>query len=329
MRKTLALLVAVLFVSRAFAGDASILGRGYLSLMTVPVYYWYTGEFDENGDYNKLEDGELSTNYASLGLAASYSPLDWIGLSALWVPGVTLASKVDVDLGTSEANIAGISNLSLGAAFQLVGPKAPINSERFRFTIAPGIKIPIKNVDFEDQYENFLSGDDVTVVNLDKRLIGYTAKVSLDYVISAKWFVDLTAKGTVYPGKLGYKDFSFANYGMYQYKKAFGIDENPDMTYGSEFAAEIDPHFSTFLGLSAILSANCPLSFEYVGDTTVDGESQDDANWLLSAIPGVSVVFIKTPVPLVAALNYGQPLAGHKVAASHTLFAYLGVVLKL
>jgi len=331
MKKTLLLLAAVLFVSPAFAGDASVLGRGFLSLMTVPVYYWYSGEYDEDGEYRDLGDGELSTNYASLGLAASYSPLDWVGISALWVPGVTLASEVDVDLGsTSGADIAGISNLSLGAAFQLIGSKAPINSERFRFTLTPGVKIPINNVDFEEQYENYLAGDDVTVVNLDKRVIGLTGKASLDYVISAKWFVDLTVKGAYYPGKVDYKDYSFANYGTYKYKKLlFGVDDNPEMTYGSEFAVEIDPHFSTFLGLNAIFSLNCPLAFEYVGDTTMDGESQDDANWLLSAIPGVSVVFIKTPVPLVVALNYGQPLAGSKVAASHTLFAYLGVVLKL
>lgn len=197
-----------------FADSAELLPAGVFRFRIAPIFNFANGAFDEDGTYRKYGEGEGSSKAYATGLALEYGVLNWLSLAAQWTPGWVAWSDVDQDLGTgSTVNANGVSDLFAGVALQIVGENAPVKSEYFRFTLAPGAKIPLPGADALDQYEKWKKGEAVTAANPDKHALGVGGRAYLDYIpgiLDKRLVFNLYGELIGYPLKSKVRNYSIA-----------------------------------------------------------------------------------------------------------------------
>ena len=314
MRKALVML-AVFMVALAlpiFADDALVLPVGVLRTYITGAYGFGDKNYDADG---KSQDGYVAGAVDSkltainLGAAVEFGLTDWISPGVQWAPGYNVSSKIDGTGAPFDLNANGSYDLKVGAKFQIVGPKSPVQSEKIRFALTPGVKIPIGGVDWEKQVENMAAGDAVTYMDPAKHAWAFGAQASADYVINEKFFVNLFMEYMKY---LERKDAasSFPEY--------MGLGETFSYDYGYSLTIEAEPHFGTKLG-AGNFSAGLPLTYETWPDTKVNGTSSDNKGYSFSVSPSVSYFFLLGPLPFEAKLGYTLPLAGENTSATNTI----------
>lgn len=321
----------VLNLGAAFADDAKVLPGGVLRITTAPAYVFTTGGYDLDGKYTAAEAGEGKVSLFNLGFALEYGVNDFVTAALQWAPGVTLASSLDMEnpfiinapseTSESEFNVNGLMDLFLGAKIQIVGSKAPVMSELFRFAVAPGVKIPLPGVDFDAQAENISSGDPVTLTESDKHAFGFGARVYGDYVVNSNFFLNLFAEFISYTEKEG---------------AVLGLPFAPDMSalpevtytavdgvkvgYGYDLKLEVEASYSTALGEGLNLSVGLPLTYTASPNLKVEGEEvEDTASSTVKMGPSLSAFFMSSPVPFELKLAYSFPLAGVNSTASQAI----------
>ncbi|MDR2444744.1 MAG: hypothetical protein LBD44_02240 [Spirochaetaceae bacterium] len=216
MKKTVSIALLFLTVGAAalFAESAELLPAGLFRFRIAPIFNFANGGFDEDGKYHEYEKGGGATKVYGTGFALEYGVLNWLSLALQWTPGWVAWSDVDQDLGNdSTVNANGVSDLFAGVAVQIVGQTAPVKSELFRFTVAPGIKIPFPGADALDQFENWKNNEAVTAANPDKHSLGLGGRAYFDYVpgiLNKHLVLNLYSEFIGYPVKSKVKDYSVA-----------------------------------------------------------------------------------------------------------------------
>jgi hypothetical protein len=185
MKKSISIALVLLTAGAAalFADSAELLPAGVFRFRIVPIFNFAQGAFDEDGEYHEYGEGEGASKAYSTGLSLEYGVLNWLSLAVQWTPGWVAWSEADQDLGNdSTVNANGVTDLFAGVAVQIVGQQAPVKSELFRFTLAPGLKIPFPGADALDEYKDWKKNEAVTAANPDKHSLGVGGRAYLDFI---------------------------------------------------------------------------------------------------------------------------------------------------
>jgi opacity protein-like surface antigen len=315
MRKLLlvTLLLAVLSAA-VFADDATtmpvMVGRVYV----VPTYAFANSEFDGDWKSNKLPAGGGALKAFVLNFAAEYGINDWITAAVQWGPGWGVWS--DLDTGTSQkVNVNGVYDLFAGAKFQIVGAKAPVQNETFRFAVAPGVKIPLPGKDFTKEFTKAMAGEDFTAIDPDRHAWGFGARVYFDFVINEYFFINAYNESIFYP--LAADVGSIATIGPSQ----------TEAKYGYELTFEVEPHFERSIAEGVTFKAGLPLTYtmtpeiksrvKALGGAWTAAPNSNTA--VFSVGPNVGIFLTKTPVPLEFSAKYVLPIIGQNAAAQHSI----------
>lgn len=294
----------------AFADDASVLPAGVGRFYVTNTYAFANSSFDVDGNLNDIPAGGGAIKVYNLGLALEYGVTDWISAAIQWAPGVNLWTDRDATAGPflSETNLAGMADIFAGAKLLIVGEKAPVQNSMFRFAIAPGVKIPLPGTDMEEQYQNILAGDPVTVAQADKHLFALGARAYFDYIINKMFFMNLYSEFTYYPLEGDVKDTSPSSYAS-----------TATIAYGYQLVLEAEPHFDYMLD-GAKLSAGLPVTYVMTPNYKInDAEVADSGTSVLKIAPSVSALLTKTPLPLEFKLGYSLPIMGTNTMAVNSV----------
>jgi hypothetical protein len=315
---------ALLFFSRRrsiplFADDALVLPAGVLRAYVVPAYAWADKQYDNDGKAKDIEIVPGTTDKVSLfnlGFAAEYGVTDWLTAAVQWTPGWYAWSdiKTSPSLGQN-FNINGVDDLFAGAKIQIVGEKGLVANKDFRFAVAPGIKIPLPDVDWKQQQKNLAAGDDATVYSLGKHALGLGVRGFFDYVIDEMFFVNF------------YTEYIY----LFE-RKNVAVSPSllkQDINYGYELTLELEPHFQYAIADGIRVGAGLPLTYTTTPKVKYDGIAADDTDTtLLSLRPNVSVSFMKTFIPIEAKLQFALPLMGKNSALMNAIDLELRAYLK-
>jgi len=301
MRKLLVFLLLAAIAIPIFADDALVLPAGVLRLYVVPVYAMADKMYDNDGKAQDISFGPSVTakfSIFNLGFAAEYGVTDWMSAALQWTPGWYAWSQVKTTpSSTANYNVNGFDDLFAGAKIQIVGEKGLVENKQFRFAVAPGIKIPLPDVDWEQQQKDFFTGKDATVTSLGKHALGIGARGYFDYVIDEMFFVNL------------YTEYIY----LFERKnvEADLSATKMDINWGYELTFEIEPHFQAMIADGIQFGAGLPLTYKATPDEKINGVDQTDTNTMLLSIrPNVSVFFLKSPIPIEAKLQYSLPIMG-------------------
>jgi hypothetical protein len=342
----------VLAVSGAFTEEAKVMPKQVGRFYVAPTLAFASGDFNEDGEYEAYGSGEGSLQAFNLGFVLEYGINDWVSGAVQWAPGATVWSDVDTKVGASDdINANGLADLFLGAKVQFVGEKAPLKSSLFRFSIAPGVKVPMLGPNYGDQYGNVAKGDPVTAANQDKHVLGVGFRSYFDYLINDRFTVNLYCEFLGYPLKGGMKSA-----GLEEYMVASGIDSFQaqlpalaqylsygDVDYGYELTFEVEAAYSFPLAQGITFTAGLPLNYKtspgkkydiQIDDMLINNPipaisgpandlaaaSEDEgATGIFSIKPQVTVFFTNFKLPTEFRLTYTAPLAGLRQRATHSV----------
>ncbi|AEJ18900.1 hypothetical protein [Gracilinema caldarium] len=320
MRKIITLVIIALFItgSMVFASDALVLPAHVGRVYVTNSYAFANGAYDQDGKYESYESGEGAFKAYNLGFALEYGVNDWISAAIQWAPGWNLWS--DMDMPSLDANINGVYDIFVGAKIQILGEKAPVQDSRFRFAVAPGVKIPLPATDMEEQFKNAMKGDAVTVANLDKHLFAVGGRLYFDYIINKLFFANLYSELVYYPteGKVSESSLSLYN------------PTKDKINYGYKLTLEAEPHFETLIDQGLKMSAGLPITYITTPDVKIDGDKvKDTATASLTLGPNASIFFLNTLLPVELQLGYTFPVYGKNTSATQALTLQAKVYFKL
>ena len=320
--------------SALFADDAKVMpkfvGRFYL----VPTFSFANGEYDNDGKYQSFGG---TAKVFNLGAALEFGITDWITGAVQWTPGWTAYSDISpaapagvqslMPLLTNGAlagtdknfkgdlTVNGVADLFVGAKIQIVGEKAPVQTGMFRFSVAPGLTIPLPGPDFSDEANNAMKDDTAAFASMDKHVLGLGGRVYFDYIINEHFFINLYNETLVYPikQKLDKDGPNLALLRKTVLQTAQDVVDSPmplpvpgeiamamatdltnkldgDVNYKYRLTFELEPQFSTPFGGGAFsFSAGLPLHYVYnpAPDYTVNGldDLLGGLSQLMGAVP--------------------------------------------
>ena len=247
---------------------------------------------------------------------------------------------------TSDVNTNGVADLFVGAKFQLMGERAPVQTSMFRAAIAPGVIIPLPSPKFADQVENLVNNRKATVQNMDNHALGVGGRVYFDWIINEYFFLNLYNETLFYPVK---QDLDKAGINLSALKGQFANtpfasvanNVSGEVNYKYRLTFEIEPVFTTSLAEGISFSAGLPVNYRYIPayDYSIKGLEElaalpigttaselrarviltgtHEAQQILTLKPNVSVFITKTPLPLEFKLTYSLPIWGKNVPVRH------------
>jgi hypothetical protein len=205
MKKILLFTLALLLAAGAvFGDDAKTMPKMIGRLWLAPTFAFGPGGYNRGADYKSYGSGAGALKMFNLGFALEYGIIDWITAAVQWAPGYTVWSDVDQSLtllggSGNTVNADGAADLFVGAKVQIAGETAPLKTERFRFAVAPGVKIPLPGQDFVKQFANVSAGNTVTAANVDTHVFGAGVRVYFDYIFNEHFFINLYNETILYP----------------------------------------------------------------------------------------------------------------------------------
>jgi hypothetical protein len=328
-------LVLTLAAGAVFGDDAKAMPKMVGRLWIAPTFAFAPGAYDTDGNYKGYGSGEGAVKFFNLGFALEYGVIDWITAAIQWAPGVNVWSDVDMSAlkgNGSSVNVNGVADLFVGAKVQIAGEKAPVKTDRLRFAIGPGVKIPFPDPNYENQYANFQSGGAVTASNLDKHVFGAGARLYFDYIFNEHFFINLYNETIFYPIKGDVEKSGYSGYATLAGYRAMDPNLEAEVNYGYDLTFELEPVFSTPLGSGITFTAGLPVNYKFVpaknysvssGNPVVKGMVEDalsnDPSHMVKVKPNVSFFFTNWFLPTDIGLTYAIPVWGKAEMARHEI----------
>jgi len=214
MKKLLILVVLLVLVLPVFADDALVLPQGVLRISIAPSYGFANKTWDKDGEAQDIIPNPLFTTnksdgiqYFNLGIALEYGVNDWITAAIQWTPGWNLWSTMGFDkqlippstyLYFDQGVLGSFADLFAGAKIQIVGKKAPVVNNTMRFSIAPGVKIPMPG-DSKPTPTDLVKDETHVLKEIDNHLWGLGGRLYFDYNVTPEFFVNLYSEFIYYP----------------------------------------------------------------------------------------------------------------------------------
>ena len=174
----------ITMIGTTFAEEAALVPGNTLRASLVPSFGFQIDNWEWEGVSTE------SVMFAGVGLGLEYGPADWVNFQLFWVPGFNVYSEIP---GGKYGNM---TDLFLGFKIGLWGKEALIESEKIRFSFAPGIKIPLAGFNTVDKAD--------TVREPDQHLWGSVLRLYFDYIINQYFFINVYLEGIYYPKQWTY-----------------------------------------------------------------------------------------------------------------------------
>jgi hypothetical protein len=320
MKKALLVLLLAALAFPVFSDDALVLPKGVLRTTIAPNYGFGNTAWNKDGETSDISDDGIS--FFNLGLALEYGINDWVTAAVQWAPGWNIMS--DYGSSASDAKLGTFFDVFVGAKFQIVGPKAPVQRTDMRFAVAPGIKVPMPAANAEDELDNLFAGDEFIIGEADKHAFGLGARLYFDYIVNPVFFINLFSEFIYYLEKtdeqaIAPTGVAMPPYAVYEY----------DIEYGFDWIIELEPQFGMPVADGLILKGGLPLTYKMTPDIKINGNKVDDSgSTMFSVGPNVALFFTKTAVPFELKLQYKLPLFGTNTNAVHNIALQGKVYLK-
>ena len=323
MKKLIALsLLLAALGSMAFADTAEVLpamvGRVYL----IPSFTHMPGGWDHKGNYSRGN----TIDVFNLGLAVEFGILDWLSAAIQWAPGWTPWS----DVGGGTVNTNGLADMFVGAKALILGEKAPVENDMFRFAVSLGILVPLPGPDFTKELTNAVAGKDATLASMDKHVFAFGGRLDFDWLITENFTLNLHNETRIYPIK---QDFKHAGPELAGATTTFG---NGKVNYKYQLSFELEPAYSMPLADGVYFSAGLPITYTLNPAPTYSDYTEPapgawaagfeagypglfKSGYKLAVNPGIGIFVTTTPLPLEFKINYSLPVTGSNTKAAHTL----------
>lgn len=370
MKKILAILLLATFVAPVFADDANVLPAGVLRVYGVPTLSLVNGVWDEDGELtsNKGNGGDNQPDdpIFALGGAAEYGITDQISLGLQWTPVYQFLTAADAADnpgleaigGDGDVLTGGIDAVDVGAEIQVLGQQGYVLNEVMRFSVTPGIGVPMPTRDWAAEGEAAVDGDDYvgpSAENLTRFAAG--ALVNFDYFVTPEFYVNVFAEPRYRFGRtVDYSDF-YNEVGRAVFNASapsLATEDDPydkyETEYGSDLQLETGIDFNYALPVSETLRLDfgLPAVFQLVtpreDTTTIEISSEaetinqtlesfgqdvafqsaeiktepDDPSYTLYVNPSVGAFITALPVPLEFVGEYRIPVLGQNATAVQT-----------
>ncbi|MCL2763482.1 MAG: hypothetical protein FWD36_09840 [Treponema sp.] len=372
MKKILSLCLVLLFLSPVlFADDAKTMPGKVGRLYLAPSMTFVPGQYDEKAKRSDYEAGTLKI--FNLGFALEYGFNDWITGAAQWAPGITVASDIKPALKEKgmdpkgDINTNGTADLFLGVKFQLISwtnetpqkEKTVSTHDNIRFSVAPGIKIPLGGPDFEEEAKNMGKDEDATFGSMDKHALAMGGRFYLDFMLSKNFFINLYNETIFYPVK---QDLNKAGPEFYAIKGAIAPGMGPaaatvmaaegEIDYKLDMTWEVEPNYTFHPGDGVSLAVGLPLKYtfspppEFSVETKLSGPAKagvekaiidnleaqfgkQNGTHTLGLNPSATAFFYKLPMPLEFKAQYNIPLWARSEKAKHTFALQIRAYFKI
>ena len=310
MKKILILLLLIAVASIAFTDDALVLPKGVLRVYVTGAYGFATSTFDQDAKKQDISGTNEGYKFINLGGAFEFGVTDWISAAVQWAPGWNIWSEFDNPTFLLDANarINGPFDIFAGAKIQVLGKKGLMPNEMIRLAFAPGVKIALPDPNWQEQANNRASGDPWKAQSVDKHAWGIGARAYFDYVLNEMIYLNLYSE-FIYYLKKDYNDTDL--YGP------FGTDA--EFEYGYDLTLEVEPHFETMIADGVRLGIAVPATVTMSPELKIDGAGQDDASYLFSVGPNVSLFLMNFFIPMEFKAGYTLPLLGKNDDAVNTI----------
>lgn len=187
------------------------------------------------------------------------------------------------------------ADLFAGAKLQIVGKKAPVVNDVMRFSVAPGVKIPLPGASAADVKPN--EDKAFVVKEPDNHLWGLGARLYFDYNVTPEFFVNLYSEFIYYPEQ---KISDSVNFG-----------DDKKVAKGYDWTIEIEPQYWAPVADGLMFKAFLPFTYKMTPDYKIDGTKvADSASTILSVTPALGLFFTKTFLPIELEVGYRYPLLG-------------------
>jgi hypothetical protein len=318
--KKLFILLAVIAISvPMFADDALVLPKGVLRVTSLVNYATTPGAYDKDSKYNDYTvatNKYTAINAFNLGIAFEYGVTDWLTGALQWTPGYTVSSTFkDFEIATlgpfftkdEKANLNGAFDLFVGAKMQIVGAKGLVANDKIRFAVAPGVKVPMWEPNWDTQNVDLLAGKEATITN-DKHAWGLGTRLYADYVFNKMFYLNAYSEFIYYLEK---KDALVAIVNSSPSAAPLFPALKGDVQYGYDLTFEIEPHFEIMAAEGLKFSATLPVTYFMTPKMKVGGSEVDNTDKsLLKVGPSVGLFFQKAFIPTEIKLSYILPVAG-------------------
>ena len=312
MKKLLILMVLAALVWPMFADDALVLPKGVLRISIAPSYGFANKTWDKDGEAQDIiPNPSFTTNksdgiqYFNLGIAIEYGVNDWITAAIQWTPGWNLWSTMGFDkqlfgpstyLYFDQGVLGSYADLFAGAKIQIVGKKAPVVNDTMRFSIAPGVKIPMPG-DSKPTQADLVKDETHVLKEIDNHLWGLGGRLYFDYNVTPEFFVNLYSEFIYYPEQKTDKNATFG--------------DKTKVAKGYDWTIEIEPQYWAPVADGLVFKAFLPFTYKMTPDYKIEGTKQaDSASTILSVTPALGLFFTKTFMPIELEVGYRYPLMG-------------------
>ena len=225
MRAYITKLILITITSMAFAEEAALVPGNSLRATLAPSFGFQVQTWEWEGVSTE------NVMLASVGLGVEYGPADWINFQLFWIPGFNVYSDI------AGGDYGSMTDLFLGIKIGLWGKGALFESEKMRFSFAPGMKMPLGGFNTVEKAE--------TVREPDQHLWGSSLRLYYDYIINPRFFVNFYLEGIYYPKQWTYNPAY----------KSYMVDHPVDIN------SELEIHFNYPLRNSMVLKGGVSASF--------------------------------------------------------------------
>jgi len=312
MKKLLILVVLAALVLPVFADDALVLPKGVLRISIAPSYGFANKTWDKDGEAQDIIPNPLFTanksdgiQYFNLGIAIEYGVNDWITAALQWTPGWNLWSTMGFDkqqigpttfLYFDKGVLGSYADLFAGAKLQIVGKKAPVVNDTMRFSLAPGVKIPMPG-DKKPGQTDLIKDETHVLKEIDNHLWGLGGRLYFDYNVTPEFFVNLYSEFIYYPEQKTDKNATFG--------------DKKKVAKGYDWTLEIEPQYWAPVADGIVFKAFLPFTYKMTPDYKIEGTKvADSASTILFVTPALGLFFTKTFMPIELEVGYRYPLMG-------------------
>ena len=311
MKKLLLLLALVVIGTALFADDALVLPKGVMRVRLTNTYAFMDQAYDDSGSLQ--DDREVKMDI--LGAAFELGMTDQITLGIQWAPGYTVWSEIE---GVDDGKLTGVHHLYLGTKIQLLGEKAFIPSEKMRFTVTPGVRIPLQKYDVESEFTNYSTGKEYQLDSVDNEAWGIGGRLKFDYLFTDSFYLNLytemiynlPTKRNLDIGSAGglYPVIGSAAFGDFEYE------------YGLDALFEIDPHYDWSITEGHTLSFSLPTRYTYIPELTVEGDAiPNSGGYMVTLTPTLNYFNTSSMIPWEASIDYSIPVMGKNASRTNTI----------
>jgi hypothetical protein len=267
--------LACLMATYTFARDAKALSAKSGEYYVAPGVSFFSEAWDGDGERVDVDKTEIF--YFGFGL--DYGFTDWFSAAFDW-KGWNIWSRGD---GPPE-QYEGFKDFSLETRFRLVGAgeKAPIKTDHFRLSVAPGVIFPFPLIDKEDQ--------------MDKNAWGFGGSLSFDTDVNKHFFLNFFGTFYFYP-----------------------IENEEKINHGWELTLEAEPRFNVDLPRGMNLALGLPVHFVLGPEQKIDGAGNGRDFFALSLRPTATLRMTHGTVPVEVGVDYAIPLAGKNTLVNHAI----------